>query len=359
MTSAGSLAPRAIRRIAIFRALYLGDLLLSVPAFRALRSRFPAAEITLVSLPWAEEFAAHLRQYIDRFEPFPGGPGLREGDGTPEAQQRFLAAQRARRYDLAIQMHGSGGTSNPYLLGFGARHTAGLYAFNRPAGLTVAEPYPEDQPEICRNLRLAAMLGSRDLDPALEFPVLLEDRREAYRLLGDAMSSSRPLVVLHPGSKSSARRWPAGRFAALGDLLAGRLNARIVITGTEAERPLVNSVAHQIRHGARNLAGRTSLGGLAAVLALADIVIANDTGPAHLSEAVGTPTVTVHGPADITRWAPLDRTRFPIVRVGVECSPCEYVDCPIDHRCMLLIAPERVYATAATLLEREALSCDA
>jgi ADP-heptose:LPS heptosyltransferase len=351
--------PIDVERIVIFRALFLGDLLLSVPALRAIRGRFPSAEITLLSLPWAQEFAAHFRQYIDRFEPFTGYPGLVEAGGTPRSVEAFLARQRARRYDIAVQMHGSGSTSNPFILQLGARITAGLYAFESPPGLTLAEPYPDDQPEICRNLRLAAILGADDLEPTLEFPLLLEDRREAYSLLGEQMAGDRPLIVLHPGSTSPARRWPAERFAVLGDLLAERLDARIAITGGTGERALTREVVDRMRAPADDLAGRTSLGGLAAILAHASLVVANDTGPSHLAESVGTRTLTIHGPADIARWAPLDRTRFPIVRVPVPCSPCEYAECPIDHRCMTSITPARVLVATERLLQWEGVSCDA
>jgi ADP-heptose:LPS heptosyltransferase len=358
-THSDSIDPSRVERVALFRALFLGDLLLSVPAFRAIRSRFPTAEITLISLPWAQEFATHMRPYIDRFEPFTGYPGFLEAGGTPKSVAAFLSRQRAQRYDVAVQMHGSGSTSNPFILQLGARVTAGLYAFRPPEGMTLAAPYPEDQPEICRNLRLAAMLGANDLDPSLEFPLLLEDRREAYHLLGRVLESDAPLVVLHPGSSSRARRWPVERFAALGDLLAERLGAAIAVTGGTGERPLVREVVTAMKAPALDLAGRTTLGGLAAVLSHAMLVVANDTGPSHLAEAVGTRTVTIHGPADITRWAPLDRTRFPIVRVPVACSPCEYVDCPIDHRCMTSITPARVLATIDALLQREGIPCDA
>jgi ADP-heptose:LPS heptosyltransferase len=351
--------PSDVERIVIFRALFLGDLLLSVPAFRAIRKRFPSAEITLLSLPWAEEFAAHFHQYIDRFEPFTGYPGFVEAGGSPESVDAFLSRQRRRRYDIAVQMHGSGGTSNPFILQLGARVTAGLYAFMPPEGLTLAEPYPEDQPEICRNLRLAAMLGADDLEPTLEFPLLLEDRREAYTLLGDQVDADHPLIVLHPGSKSPARRWPAERFALLGDLLATRFHARIAVTGGPGEQALVRDVVGRMKTAAYGLAGRTTLGGLAAILAHATLVIANDTGPSHLAEAVGTRTLTIHGPADIARWAPLDRTRHPIVRVPVACSPCEYVECPIDHRCMTSITPARVLAAVESMLQREGVPCDA
>src|SRR3954451_11977568 len=88
------------KKIAVFRALYLGDLLLAIPALRALRAGFPGAEITLIGLPWAASFAQRFERYVDRFVEFPGYPGIDEVVVEPERSARFLAEQRAYGYDL-------------------------------------------------------------------------------------------------------------------------------------------------------------------------------------------------------------------------------------------------------------------
>src|SRR5947207_8384540 len=115
------------RKIAVFRALYLGDLLLAVPALRALRAGFPEAEITLIGLPWAASFARRFRFYVDRFVEFGGYPGIDEVAVDPGRSARFVEEQRAYGYDLVVQMQGSGRTSNPCALALGGRMTAGYY----------------------------------------------------------------------------------------------------------------------------------------------------------------------------------------------------------------------------------------
>ncbi len=150
-----------MKRIAVFRALQLGDLLVAVPAFRALRQRFPEAEITLIGLPWASSFVQRFNHYIDRFVEFVGYPGIDEIPFDKQRTERFLAEQHAYNYDLVIQMHGSGRTSNPFVLALSAPVTVGYYE-KKPVGLTIEAAYPDDQHEIYRNLNLVALLRRWD-----------------------------------------------------------------------------------------------------------------------------------------------------------------------------------------------------
>ena len=112
-----------VRRIAVFRALALGDLILAVPALRALRRRFPEAEITYIGLKWSPALIRRFTQYVDRVVEFAGYPGINEVPYDPQRTEAFLAEQRAYGYDVVIQMHGSGQTSNPFALALGGRVT--------------------------------------------------------------------------------------------------------------------------------------------------------------------------------------------------------------------------------------------
>jgi ADP-heptose:LPS heptosyltransferase len=154
-----------------------------------------------------------------------------------------------------------------------------------------------------------------------------------------------------------SRRWPPERFAALGDALAARWGARIVLTGGVAERALVERVAERMAAPSLALVGRTSLGGLAAVIAQLELFVSNDTGPAHLAAALDKPSVVLFGPGDPRRWGPLDQTRHSVLRRAVPCSPCGCSVCPIDHRCLTGITVEHVLEVANTLLAREVAQC--
>ncbi len=388
------------RRIVVMRALQLGDLLVAVPAFRALRMRFPDAEITLIGLSWACSFVQRFHQYIDRFVEFPGYPGLPERPVDEAELERFLGQQRAYAYDIAIQMHGSGRTSNAFVRSLGSAMTVGYYPSDsqrrsrganawfalresvvddrnaesgyvceKDAGLTLGLPYPTGQPEILRNLALVTLLGCTPLlvdksalpadksslysnNADLEFPLTSEDDAEITALLPELVANQeRPWIGMHPGSRSPARRWPAESFARVADTLVARWDARIVFTGGADEVDMVQEVMRHMYAPAVSLAGRTSLGGLAALIARLRLFISNDTGPAHIACAVDCASITLFGPAEFSRWAPLDQTRHPALRHAVECSPCGYWECPIDHRCLRRLTPETVLTVAERLVE--------
>lgn len=304
-------ADSSVRRIAVLRALYLGDLLVSIPALRSLRAGFPNAEITLIALPWACHLVRNLSGYIDRVVPFGGYPGMDDVQAVPERVERFLADQRSYSYDLVIQMHGAGRQSNPCARDLGGRLTAGYYLGERPSYLDLAAPYPEHLPEVLRCLELARLLGCPDRGSQLEFAILPSDR-EITRPLLAPLSRSRPVVGIHPGAKSSSRRWPAEDFAVLADTLSDRLGAQIVLTGMPDENA-AQDVKERISAPVLDLSGRTSVGTLAAVLDALDLLIVNNTGPAHLAEAVGTPTVRIWDLAEPGRWEPLDTSRHRLV----------------------------------------------
>jgi ADP-heptose:LPS heptosyltransferase len=306
------------RRIAVFRALQLGDLLCAVPALRALRGALPAAEIILIGLPWARAFAERFDGYLDGFREFPGFPGLPERSAQVAELPPFLAAMQRERFDLVIQMHGCGTIANPLMACLGARMLAG---FCKPGEFCPDAqrflPYPERAPEVWRHLRLMAFLGVPARGEDLEFPVLPRDRQALAELAEAECLRPGSYVCVHPGARGAYRRWPPGRFAAVADALAGR-GLRVILTGTREEAPLTAAVAAAMSAPAADLACRTDLGTLAALLEGARLLVCNDTGVSHLAAALRTPSVVVfHAISELDGWPPLDRQRHRVVcRLG-------------------------------------------
>ncbi|MGE5469793.1 MAG: glycosyltransferase family 9 protein [Bacteroidota bacterium] len=341
--------PDNLRRIAVFRALQLGDMLCAVPALRALRQAVPDACITLIGMPWAADFVRRI-PYVDDFMEFPGFPGLPEQPSDPAGLASFLSAARARRFDLAIQMHGSGNLTNPLLMLLGARRCAGFFAAGEPCPDSATFlPWPEDLPEIRRLLALTRHLGIPDCGEELELPILPAEKKAFAHLRASLHLGRQSYVCIHPGARLASRRWLPERFASVADRLASA-GKTIVLTGTAAEAPLLSAIREQMQAPAIDLAGRTSLGTLAALVAAAELVVCNDTGMSHVAAAVGTPSVVVCSGADPLRWQPLDQDIHRVLWAPTPCRPCPYDQCPTGHECALGIGVDAVLETALSLL---------
>jgi len=340
-----------VRKIAIVRALHLGDLLLAVPAMRALRKRFPEAEITLVGLPWAVEFVRRFSAYVDRWVEFPGFPGMLEVEANWERTKRFLKESRAYGYDLAVQMHGDGSISNKFTVLLGARLTVGFQkpGTRSPRGMHTL-PYPEGSKEVLKHLKLVQTLGASPEDHTLEFPLRSSDFDELGQILEVSELEREKVVVINPGARPPARRWRPEHFACLADRLVAEHGVRVVLCGGKGEENLSQAVKAAMRSEALDLSGKTSIGCLGALLSKAKLAILNDSGPAHMAVALGIPSVALFGAADPQRWAPIDQTINRIIYKGVDCSPCPHWVCPVDHRCMNRITVEEVLSVARELL---------
>jgi ADP-heptose:LPS heptosyltransferase len=333
---------RGVHRIGVFRARRLGDMLTAVPALRALRMGFPRAEITLIGLPWAAEFAARFGRYVDRFVPFAGYPGLDDMPCRPERTERFLQEQRAHGYDLAIQMHGSGAAANALIADLGAWVCAGYFLGDAPDRLTVAAPWPATQPEVTRMIDLARLVGCPDAGLELEFPLFFQDHREAAHLL-ERLPADGPRIGLH------LRRAPAEQLATVADELVRRHDASILLLGTERDRDAIQAVLDHMELDAANLAGRTSLGGLGAVLRRTRLFIGDDSGPARMAHAVQTPSITIASSPDAAGSAPMPTGVRDIVMEQVPADLCGRPGCAI-HRLSADLRTERVLPMAEDLL---------
>ncbi len=325
-------------RIAVLRALQLGDLLCAVPALRALRQEYPAARVTLVGLPWAREFAARFRRYLSDFLEFPGFPGLPERPAEARAIPAFFSKVRAAGFDLIVQMHGSGEITNPLAVLMGARRTAGFYRAGRycPDQERYVE-WRDDEHEVLRYLRLMERLGVPPRGNALEFPLHERDWKE----WSDLGLQRDAYALVHAGAQLASRRWPPERFAQVADALA-KEGLKVVLTGVAGEKEIVARVRQGMRAAAVDLAGRTTLGGLGALVARARVVVANDTGISHIAAALQAPSVIVASGSDPRRWAPLDRRLHRVLWHPTDCRPCGHAACPIGHPCALGVPAERV-----------------
>jgi ADP-heptose:LPS heptosyltransferase len=243
--------------------------------------------------------------------------GVQHGQPTP-ALDEVMAALAREQFDLAIQIHGGGRNSNPLILRLGARHTVGLRAPDAPP-LDRWIPYVFYQHEVLRALEVVALVGAVPVQVEPRLAVTPADLSEASVVVPETEG---PPAALHPGASDSRRYWPVEKFAAVGDALAA-LGAHVVVTGTEEERMLADGVVAAMRAPAQNLCGRLSLNALAGLLSRCRVMVANDTGPLHLAEAVGAATVGIYWCGNMITFGPLTRARRrPAISWRLHCPEC-------------------------------------
>ena len=319
-----------VRSIALVRANALGDFIFMLPALEALRRAYPGARISLLAKTWHARFLEGRECGLDEVVIIPDMPGF-GGDVIQAADgdiRDFFAQMRERRFDVAFQLNDGGMHSNAFVRKLRPRISIGA----REAGAPPLDRwlrYAPLQNERLRLLELAELAGARpsSLDPRL--PLL---PRDAEELSMHWHSDGRPLVVLQPGAEDIRRRWPAEGFARVGDELAAK-GAEIALHGTEAERESTAAVARAMHSPVVDLTGALTISGLAALLARASLVISNDTGPLHLAQALGTPTVGIYGFARMLVSSPLawEGKRMAVSR-NQGCPACGQPD--LVERCM-------------------------
>ena len=301
-----------VNTIAVFRALQLGDLLCSIPAFRVLRHAYPAAKISLIGLPGMKGLAKRFGHYIDEFIEFPGYPGLPEQPYDPVRFDCFLKAMKDRKFDLLLQMQGNGSVVNDMLQSFEPEYLAGFCEMTDERQPLLLQ-YPAHGHESLRHLALMRHLDAcsdhampPELldDSALEFPIYQEDILEFEKM--EMPLRPGKYICLHPGSRGSWRQWPPSHFAAIGDYCA-KLGYDIVVTGTAAEADLALEVASMMKSVPLVCAGKTTLGAMAVMLERAHGLISNCTGVSHIAAALEKQSVVISMDGEPDRWGPLNQ----------------------------------------------------
>lgn len=295
-----------VNKIIIFRALQLGDMLCSIPAIRSLRHTYPGAEITLCSLPWAKQLIVRFPHYFDSYVAFPGYPGLPEQTFNTSAFPEFITSIQKTRYDLALQMHGSGLLTNAIVTLFEAKNTAGFYTGNNyKTNNDLFVPYPHNLHEVERHLTLMRHLGMKNVSAEMEFPLLPADEQALQAAMPGVQSI--PYVVIHPGARSVDRQWGPANFAVVADLCKQK-GFEVIITGTESEMDIVNKVQQHMKYKPIVAAGQTSLGAVAALLKHAVALVSNCTGVSHIAAALQTKSIVISLDGEPWRWGPLNKS---------------------------------------------------
>jgi lipopolysaccharide heptosyltransferase II len=339
-------------KILIRATNWLGDAIMALPALRAVRSRFPGAEIAILARPYVADIYRD-QQICNRLIPYDAS-GAHAG---LLGRERLAAELRVQKFGAALLLQNA---FDAAWLAWRARipERIGYARDGRSLLLTkpIAVPRPGEIPAhekfyYLELLRRAGWIDALADESFITLNVPEHNRARAGEFL--AQSGVRPgslrIAIGAGASYGSAKCWPPARFAELANRLQSQTDADIILFGTATEAAVTSAIAAEMRRPPIDLTNKTAIADLPALLSQCHLFIGNDSGAMHVAAAVGLPVVAVFGPTDPNGTAPVT-PRCSIVQQKPYCSPCFLRHCPTDHRCMRNITADLVEAAAKNWL---------
>ena len=338
-------APAAL----IVSPAWIGDTVMAQPLFARLRERFPERQLDALAPPWVAPVLRRMpeiREVIDN--PFA------HGELAFKARFRLARQLAQREYQAAYVLPNSLKSALiPWLAGIPQR--VGFTGEARVGLINRRHVLDKDAlPQMAERFAQLAETPGAPLPRPLQHPKLASSPSQRDETLA-RLSLARPgkLAVFCPGAEyGPAKRWPAGHFAKLADLLATE-GYTVWLLGSGKDRPIGEEITGQAGSSPLNLCGRTSLDQAIDLIACADVVVCNDSGLMHVAAALDRPLIALYGSSSPTFTPPLC-TRATILSLGLPCSPCFKRECPLGHLdCLNRIEPQRVLATCMTASSQE------
>ncbi len=335
-------------KILIRATNWIGDAIMALPALRAVRKRFPEAEIAIVGRPYVADIYRD-QEICDQLIPY-DPRGLHAG---LSGRERLAAELRAQKFDMALLLQNA---FDAAWLAWRARipERIGYARDARSFLLTKAIPLPRhgevpahEKFYYLELLRRAGWLDSVQDETFISLRVSEEKRRSADEFLCESgvRQGALRIAIGAGASYGSAKCWPPPRFAEVANRLQSEADADVILFGTAAEASVSTAISAEMRRPPIDLTGKTAIADLPALLSQCHLFIGNDSGAMHVAAAVGLPVIAVFGPTDPEGTAPVT-PRCSIVQQKPYCSPCFLRSCPTDHRCMTAITANMVEAAA-------------
>jgi len=343
-------------RVLLIRPDHLGDVLLTSPAIRALKQAQPQLELHALVGPWAADAIANFHE-IDLVLTlaFPGFSRTPKTNIRSPYQLAMSTANHVRRlgYGSVVLMRPDHwwGALVAKLAGIPER-----IGYDLPD----VKPYltqaitPQHEHAVIQNMRLFEKWVPEYDIKTLSSNFEVHDTDRAYingYLSGWGIDNNASIFCIHPGTGTAVKHWTEEGWAQVADILTEQLNAKVIFTGGDSELGLVQRITSQMKQQAIIMAGDTRVGQLAALFRRAKVVLGPDSGPLHLATTVGTPTVTLFGPADpveFAPWGPADE--HIVLTTSIGCRPCRVIDWSGDdlqnHPCVREITVARVLDAA-------------
>ncbi|MBE9180441.1 glycosyltransferase family 9 protein [Oculatella sp. LEGE 06141] len=334
----------------------IGDVIMTTPAMRALKASVPGRRITLLTSSAGAAIAplVPVDDLIVYDSPWLKATAPRI-NSAPELA--MIEQLRQARFDAAVifTVYSQNPLPSAFLCYMADIPLRLAHCHENPYQLLtdwIKDPEPETEirHEVRRQLDLVAHVGSTLEDESMSLTVIPAARQRVQSLLTEVgIQLDRPWVVIHPGATAPSRRYPPEKFAIAARHLS-ELRIQVVFTGTQPEQGLVESIRRDMDMPSVSLVDRLTLAELTALLAIAPLLISNNTGPVHMAAAVGTSVVDLYALTNPqhTPWGVPNRVLFH----DVPCRICYKSICPeVHHHCLRLVEPESVVQAALELLQ--------
>jgi heptosyltransferase-2 len=339
-------------KILIRATNWVGDAIMALPALRAVRRRFPDANVSIVARPYVADIyrGQGICDELVSYDP-------RGTHASLNGRERLAKELRARQFDVALLLQ------NAFDAAWLAWRAAiperiGYARDGRSLLLTKSIPVPKpgeipahEQFYYLELVRRAGWIESLSGESFVTLDVSGQQRRRAEDTLvsAGARQNVTRIAIGAGASYGSAKCWPPDRFADFINRFRLDTDADVILFGTTAEQSVSDAIAAGIKGSSISLVGRTTIADLPALLSRSQLFVGNDSGAMHVAAAVGLPVVAIFGPTDPHGTAPIT-PRYTVIQQRPYCSPCFLRRCPIDHRCMTGVQPEAVEAAARAWL---------
>jgi heptosyltransferase-2 len=335
-------------KILIRATNWVGDAVMALPALRAVRTRFPDAEIAIVARPYVADIYRD-QQICDQFINY-DVQGVHAG---LSGRERLAAELRAQKFDVALLLQNA---FDAAWLAWRANipERIGYARDGRSLLLTKAVPVPKpgeipphEKFYYLELVRRAGWVDSLSSESFIGMIVPEQKRSLAsdFLLKSGARPNALRIAIGAGASYGSAKCWAPSRFAEVANRLQTQTDADVILFGTSTETAVSNGITADLRRAPIDLTGKTAIADLPALLSQCHLFIGNDSGAMHIAAAVGLPVIAVFGPTDPLGTAPVT-PRCAVVQEKPYCSPCFLRRCPTDHRCMTKVTPDMVEAAA-------------
>lgn len=323
------------KNILVMNVNWLGDVLFSTPAIKALRRNFPDAKLSVLINPRCKEILE-------------GNPNIDEliiydEEGTHKSilgKLKLILCLRNKGFERVYILHRS---LTRGLIAFFSGIPQRIGYYNKKRAIFITDNIKQPAPDIHRADFYLGLLSSsgievREEDKKIEFFISDKDRVNINNILkSEGIKDNERFIVLNPGANWEPKRWPVVNFVNLADEIIEKYNLRVIITGAKKDTALADEITSLMKHKPVILAGKTTLKELAALFEKAILVVSADSGPLHIAGAMNSNAIGIYGPTSIAITGPYRTNKAKVLQKKIECSiPCYIVDCP-DNRCMKLV----------------------